>query len=229
MSESNNIIEWFLQFSIHETINAFLTLFAVIDIIGAIPIILSLREKGRDVRASKAIYISGALFLCYFFGGNMLLDLFNVDINSFAVAGAFILFLMALEMVLDVDIFKYQGPTQEATLIPFYAHCRPGSFHHIAFLRLFFRRNKYHTGAISKSGVRLFRAFHDKPYREILRKGRHIHNKEVFRHHTSGRIGRHVHRQHNQAGKQDKRVRAFRQAQKRSAMTGTNLAIALSV
>ena len=55
----------------------------------------------------------------YFFGGNMLLDLFNVDINSFAVAGAFILFLMALEMVLDVDIFKYQGPTQEATLIPF--------------------------------------------------------------------------------------------------------------
>ena len=80
---------------------------------------LSLREKGRDVRASKAIYISGALFLCYFFGGNMLLDLFNVDINSFAVAGAFILFLMALEMVLDVDIFKYQGPTQEATLIPF--------------------------------------------------------------------------------------------------------------
>lgn len=119
MSESNNIIEWFLQFSIHETINAFLTLFAVIDIIGAIPIILSLREKGRDVRASKAIYISGALFLCYFFGGNMLLDLFNVDINSFAVAGAFILFLMALEMVLDVDIFKYQGPTQEATLIPF--------------------------------------------------------------------------------------------------------------
>lgn len=110
--------EFFSAFSIKEMLSATITLFAVIDIIGAIPIILSLRQRGMPVNARRATIISSILLLIYLFGGNFILDLFNVDIYSFAVAGSFILFLMALEMILDVEIFKNQGPMQEATLIP---------------------------------------------------------------------------------------------------------------
>ncbi|MCD8165812.1 MAG: MarC family protein [Bacteroides sp.] len=93
-------------------------LFAVIDIIGSIPIIINLKEQGRGVHAGKATLISMALLIVFFYGGDMLLRLFGVDISSFAVAGAFIIFLLSLEMLLDVEIFRNQGPIREATLIP---------------------------------------------------------------------------------------------------------------
>jgi len=108
----------FAAFDFQEMISAFIVLFAVIDIIGSIPIILSLREKGRDVNASKATIISFLLLLGFFYAGDMLLTLFHVDIESFAIAGAFVIFLMALEMILDIEIFKNTGPIQEATLVP---------------------------------------------------------------------------------------------------------------
>ena len=108
----------FSAFSWQQVTSAFIVLFAVIDIIGAIPIIVSLREKGRNVNALKATLISSALLVGFFYVGDMLLRLFHVDIESFAVAGALILFLMALEMILDIEIFKNQGPIKEATLVP---------------------------------------------------------------------------------------------------------------
>lgn len=108
----------FAAFDFQEMISAFIVLFAVIDIIGSIPIILNLREKGRDVNASKATIISFLLLLGFFYAGDMLLTLFHVDIESFAIAGAFVIFLMALEMILDIEIFKNTGPIQEATLVP---------------------------------------------------------------------------------------------------------------
>lgn len=111
-------MSFFEGFSLKESLSAFITLFAVIDIIGSIPIILSLRQKNMAVKPVKATVISSILLLIFLFGGNLVLDLFNVDVNSFAVAGSFILFIMALEMILDVEIFKNQGPMQEATLIP---------------------------------------------------------------------------------------------------------------
>lgn len=111
-------MDFFSDFSVKETLSAFITLFAVIDIIGSIPIILSLRQKNLAVKPVKATVISAVLLLMFLFGGNLVLDLFNVDIYSFAVAGSFILFIMALEMILDVEIFKNTGPMQEATLIP---------------------------------------------------------------------------------------------------------------
>ena len=77
-----------------------------------------MREKGRNVNALKATLISSALLVGFFYVGDMLLRLFHVDIESFAVAGALILFLMALEMILDIEIFKNQGPIKEATLVP---------------------------------------------------------------------------------------------------------------
>lgn len=108
----------FSAFSIQETISAFIVLFAVIDIIGSIPIILNLKENGRAVNANKATLISFALLIGFFYAGDMVLKLFQVDIASFAIAGSIVIFLLALEMVLDIEIFKNQGPIKEATLIP---------------------------------------------------------------------------------------------------------------
>ena len=71
---------------------AFIVLFAVIDIIGSIPIIINLKEKGKDVNATKATVISFALLIGFFYAGDMMLKLFHVDIESFAVAGAFVIF-----------------------------------------------------------------------------------------------------------------------------------------
>lgn len=101
-----------------ELISAFIVLFAVIDIIGAVPIILDLKQKGRAVNAVQATLIAAALLLGFFFAGDMMLKLFQVDIASFAVAGAFVIFLMSLEMILDIEIFKNAGPIKEATLVP---------------------------------------------------------------------------------------------------------------
>lgn len=108
----------FSTFNFQELTSAFIVLFAVIDIIGAIPIILDLKDKGRNVNAIKATLISFGLLIGFFYAGDMLLKLFQVDIASFAVAGSFVLFLLALEMILDIEIFKNQGPIKEATLVP---------------------------------------------------------------------------------------------------------------
>ena len=99
-------------------ISAFIVLFAVIDIIGSIPIIVNLKEKGKDVNAMKATVISFLLMIGFFYAGDVLLRLFHVDIESFAVAGSFVIFLLSLEMILDIEIFKNQGPIKEATLVP---------------------------------------------------------------------------------------------------------------
>lgn len=108
----------FSAFNWQQMTSAFIVLFAVIDIIGSIPIIINLKEKGKNVNALKATLISFALLIGFFYAGDMLLKLFHVDIESFAVAGAFVIFLMSLEMILDIEIFKNQGPIKEATLVP---------------------------------------------------------------------------------------------------------------
>ena len=105
-------------FNFQELTSAFIVLFAVIDIIGSIPIILNLKQSGRDVNATQATLISFALLIGFFYAGEMVLRLFQVDIASFAVAGSIVLFLLALEMILDVEIFKNTGPIKEATLVP---------------------------------------------------------------------------------------------------------------
>lgn len=98
--------------------STFIVLFAVIDVLGSTPIFISLKQQGRPVNALKATLISTALLVGFFFAGDAMLRLFNVDIESFAVAGSLVIFLMSLEMILDVEIFKNLGPIKEATLIP---------------------------------------------------------------------------------------------------------------
>lgn len=98
--------------------STFIVLFAVIDVLGSTPIFIDLKQQGRPVNALKATLISTSLLISFFFAGDVMLRLFNVDIESFAVAGSLVIFLLALEMILDVVIFKNQGPIKEATLVP---------------------------------------------------------------------------------------------------------------
>ena len=96
-----------------QILSATLVLLSIIDIVGSIPIILQLREKGRHVDATKATLYSTLLMVGFYYGGFWLLNIFNCNINSFATAGGFLMFLMALEMILDVEIFK-----KGATIVP---------------------------------------------------------------------------------------------------------------
>ena len=106
-------------FSTVEFFSAFIVLFAVIDPIGIMPIILSIRDKGKIISPNKAVLYSFGLMFLFFFVGDWILNLFGVDINSFAVAGAVIIFLMAIEMVLDIEIFKDSSiAANDATMVP---------------------------------------------------------------------------------------------------------------
>ncbi|MCH5327973.1 MAG: MarC family protein [Coprobacter sp.] len=107
-----------LHFSLQEFTSAFIVLFAVIDITGLVPIIIDLKEKGEDINAGKAAIYSLITFLAFLFMGNMILQLFHVDISSFAIAGAFVIFAMAIEMILGIEIFKMDGPKGSTTLVP---------------------------------------------------------------------------------------------------------------
>lgn len=123
--------------SVQQMLSAFIVLFAVIDIFGSTPIIIDLKSKGRPVSPVKATLISAALLVGFFYVGDAMLQLFSVDIQSFAVAGAFVIFLMSLEMILDIEIFKNTGPIKEATLVPvvFPLLAGPGSFTTLLSLR----------------------------------------------------------------------------------------------
>ena len=112
-------MEFFSLFNTFEFFIAFIVLFAVIDPIGIMPIILSIRDKGKIINPIKAVLYSFSLMFLFFFVGDWILNLFGVDINSFAVAGALIIFLMAIEMVLDIEIFKDSSiAANNATMVP---------------------------------------------------------------------------------------------------------------
>jgi len=101
----------FLQnFSIKESVAAFMVLFAIIDIFGSVPIILDIKSKSGEVGAGKASLVAFIIFLMFFFAGEPLLSLFGVDISSFAIAGSIVILLLGLEMVLGIELFKHDSP-----------------------------------------------------------------------------------------------------------------------
>ena len=110
--------EFFAAFNVKEVFSAFLILFAIIDIIGSTPIVLDLKAKGKHVSPMKCTAGAFILLLAFYVGSDAVLRFFNIDINSFAVAGGLLLFLMAIEMLLDIEIFKYNGPAAEASFVP---------------------------------------------------------------------------------------------------------------
>ena len=93
-----------------EIFTASMILFAVIDIIGATPIVISLREKVGKIQSEKATLVAMAIMIGFLFVGEEILNLIGIDINSFAVAGAIVIFFIALEMVLGVTIFQGEEP-----------------------------------------------------------------------------------------------------------------------
>lgn len=114
-----------------QVLSAFIVMFAIIDPIGTMPTIVGIRESGKRIDSGKAVFYSFSLMTLFFFAGDSLLALFAVDINSFAVAGALILFLVGLEMVLGIEVFKDMGQLAgNATYLPvvFPLLAGPGSF-----------------------------------------------------------------------------------------------------
>lgn len=93
-----------LKFS--EIVTVSLTLFAVIDILGSIPILIGIKQKMGDIHAGMATIVSGALMLAFFFFGKELLGFMGLDVPSFAIAGSIIIFFLAMEMVLGIEFFK---------------------------------------------------------------------------------------------------------------------------
>lgn len=120
----------FKEFNLEQFLSAFIVLFAIIDIVGSVPIIINLKQRERPVSEFKATIISFTLMMIFFLGGDLLLRLFHVDISSFAAAGSIIIFCVSLEMILDIEIFKNNGPIKEATLVPlvFPLLAGPGAF-----------------------------------------------------------------------------------------------------
>lgn len=107
-----------LEFSIKEIVSAFMVLFAIIDITGSIPIIIDLKRKGNNIQPLSAVIGSFAVFVAFLFAGEGLLSLFGVDIQSFAVAGAIVILVLAIEMILGVELMKNDGPKGSATIVP---------------------------------------------------------------------------------------------------------------
>ena len=96
-----------------------MVLFAVIDIVGNIPIIIDLRKKAGHIQSEKASLIAGIIMIIFLFLGNSILNLVGIGVHSFAVAGAFILFFIALEMILGITIYKQDNEsTLNATVFP---------------------------------------------------------------------------------------------------------------
>ena len=108
-----------MAFDFKEILTAFMVLFAVIDIVGNIPIIIDLRKKAGHIQSEKASIIAGVIMIIFLFLGDSILKLIGIDVHSFAVAGAFILFFIALEMILGITLYKQEeGTNMNASVFP---------------------------------------------------------------------------------------------------------------
>ncbi|TXG37389.1 MarC family protein [Seonamhaeicola maritimus] len=131
-----------MELILKEIFTAFMVLFAVIDIIGNIPIIIDLRKKVGHIQSEKASIIAGAIMIIFLFLGKSILNLIGIDVNSFAIAGAFILFFIALEMILGITLYKEEeNNVMTASVFPlaFPLIAGPGSLTTLLSLRAEFR------------------------------------------------------------------------------------------
>lgn len=127
-----------MDFNLKEIFTAFMVLFAVIDIVGNIPIVIDLRKKVGHIQSEKASIIAGIIMILFLFLGKTILSLIGIGVNSFAVAGAFILFFIALEMILGITLYKHDEQTSmTASVFPlaFPLIAGPGSLTTLLSLR----------------------------------------------------------------------------------------------
>lgn len=108
-----------MYFNFQEFLTLTFTLFAVIDIVGAVPMLISLKQKSGGINPWKITLISGGLMVLFFFIGKPFLNLLGVDIRSFAVAGSIVIFILGMEMVLGIEFFKSEkGGASSTTVVP---------------------------------------------------------------------------------------------------------------
>jgi multiple antibiotic resistance protein len=107
-----------MEINIKELITVSFTLFAIIDIIGTIPVLISLKGKIGGIREVRATLVSGALMILFLFIGEPFLNLLGLDVGSFAVAGSIVIFILGLEMVLGLEFFKSENDIRAATIVP---------------------------------------------------------------------------------------------------------------
>jgi len=98
-----------MEIRLLDIITVFMVLFAVIDITGSIPYIMEIKRKSGSIDAGKATLVAYAILLLFLFVGEPFLNLFGVDVNTFAIAGSFVLLFLGLEMVLGIEFFKYES------------------------------------------------------------------------------------------------------------------------
>lgn len=130
-----------MELNFREIATASMILFAVIDIIGSIPIIIDLRKKAGHIQSEKASVVAGILMIVFLFVGKQILNLIGIDVNSFAVAGSFILFFLALEMILGITLYKDETP-ETAAVVPLAFPLIAGAGTMTTLLSL---RAEYHT------------------------------------------------------------------------------------
>jgi multiple antibiotic resistance protein len=106
-----------LNFDFKQIASSSMILFAVIDIVGSIPIIIGLRNKVGHIQSEKASIVAGIMMVAFLFVGEEILNLIGIDVNSFAVAGAFIIFFLAIEMILGISLYKDDAP-ESASIVP---------------------------------------------------------------------------------------------------------------
>ncbi|MGF1558895.1 MAG: MarC family protein [Flavobacteriaceae bacterium] len=106
-----------LNFNLREIATASMVLFAVIDILGSIPIIISLRNKVGHIESEKASIVSAVIMIAFLFVGEKILKLIGIDVNSFAVAGALVIFFLAIEMILGISLYRDDEP-ETASIVP---------------------------------------------------------------------------------------------------------------
>lgn len=102
-----------------EILSVSLILFSVIDILGSIPIIIDLKKKaGGRIESERATLVAGVIMLAFLFIGESILELFGLDVASFAIAGALIMFFLGLEMVMGIVLFRDTGDTKASSIVP---------------------------------------------------------------------------------------------------------------
>ncbi len=103
---------------ISQIVTVTFTLFAVIDILGSLPVIIGIKKKTGDINAMQATLVSGGLMLLFFLIGERMLQFMGLDIRSFAIAGSIVIFILGLEMVLGLEFFKPDKDAKSSTLVP---------------------------------------------------------------------------------------------------------------
>ena len=107
-----------MYYNLEEFLTLTFTLFAVIDVVGSVPMLISIKQKTGGLNAWKVTLISGGLMVLFFFIGKPFLNVLGVDIKSFAVAGSIVIFILGLEMVLGIEFFKAEKGAPSGTVVP---------------------------------------------------------------------------------------------------------------